>query len=215
VSKPGFPPTVDIKLPGWKLFWAEVEFEKATNGLEPLRTELPGRLRRITQGRPLSEHPTVQSVRSLFRNAGCDPIRYRPSSEALVRRVAKGDPLPAILPAVDLNNIWSVELLVPCCVINPAKVSGTFTLRRGQAGELMDSMRGTFNLEGKPVLADTQGPFGTPITDSERVKVTKAAGTFWLVAYLPQNVVTCETAASRLQEITDRVPQARVIATSE
>jgi DNA/RNA-binding domain of Phe-tRNA-synthetase-like protein len=215
LSKSGFPPTVDIKLPGWQLFWAEMEFAKASNGLEPLRTELPGKLRRITQGRPLSEHPTVQSVRSLFRNAGCDPTRHRPSSEALARRVAKGEPLPAILPVVDLNNVWSVELLVPCCVINPTKVSGTFTLRRGQSGEVMESLRGSLNLEGKPVLADDRGPFGTPITDSERVKVTKAAGTFWLVAYLPQNVVSTDVAAARLQEITDRVPQARVVATSE
>ena len=79
----------------------------------------------------------------------------------------------------------------------------------------MASMRGTFNLEGKPVLTDAEGPFGTPITDSERVKVTKATGTFWLVAYLPQNVVPAEVAAARLQEIADRVPQARVIATTE
>lgn len=46
-------------------------------------------------------------------------------------------------------------------------------------------MRGPFRLEGKPVLADQRGPFGTPITDSERVKITGDTATAWLVAYLP------------------------------
>ena len=44
-------------------------------------------------------------------------------------------------------------------------------LRAGRAGETFDSLRGPFPLEGKPLLADSAGPFGTPITDSQRVKV--------------------------------------------
>jgi DNA/RNA-binding domain of Phe-tRNA-synthetase-like protein len=143
----------------------------------------------------------MQSVRSLFRNAGCDPTRHRPSSEALARRLIKGAELPAILPAVDINNIWSVELLVPCCVINPQKISGTLLLRKGQPGEIMESMRGPFNLDGKPVLVDAEGPFGTPITDAERVKVTKPTGTYWLVAYLPKTVVQSAFAREKLDAL--------------
>lgn len=198
-----FPPQVEIKLHGWDLLWAQLDIDKGAADTGPLLESLPEHMNKLMRGQPLSEHRIVQSVRGLFRNAGCDPTRYRPSSEALARRVIKGDTLPSILPAVDLNNIWSVNLLVPCCVINPAKVSGDIVLRRGQTGEIMESMSGPFNLDGKPVLVDDGGPFGTPITDSERVKVTSTSGTCWLVAYLPGGVLPRSEAASKLNEIVD------------
>jgi DNA/RNA-binding domain of Phe-tRNA-synthetase-like protein len=200
-----FPPTVDCRLPGWDLLWAELTVSGNGDALTTEREALPGRLRRILLGLPIPEHPTVRAVRSLFRNAGCDPTRYRPSSEALARRLEKGEALPAIFPAVDINNLWSVELMAPCCVVDPGKLAGTLTLRKGQPGETMESMRGLFNLEGKPTLVDSDGPFGTPITDSERVKVRKREGTFWLVAYLPKDVVKPEKAMQKLEEIVTRV----------
>lgn len=209
-----FPPSVDYKLSGWHLFWAELKIEKAGDGLAPERETLPSRLKTILKGLPIAEHPTVRAVRSLFRNAGCDPTRHRPSSEALARRLSKGEPLPPILPAVDINNVWSVELMVPCCVMSPERLNGSLVLRRGQMGEIMDSMRGPFNLEGKPTLADADGSFGTPITDSERVKVTKKTGTFWLVAYLPKDVVPAEIASESLANLVSRVGGAEVTATA-
>ena len=47
----------------------------------------------------------------------------------------------------------------------------------------MDSMRGPFSLSGKPLLEDRIGPFGTPVTDSERVKVVGSPHDVWLVVY--------------------------------
>lgn len=198
-----FPPQVELKLHGWDLLWAKLDIDKGAADTGPMLESLPEHFNKFMRGQPLSEHRIVQSVRGLFRNAGCDPARYRPSSEALARRVIKGDALPAILPAVDVNNIWSVNLLVPCCVINPAKISGELVLRRGQPGEIMESMKGPFNLDRKPVLVDDAGPFGTPITDSERVKVTSKSGTCWLVAYIPGGVLSRSDAASKLHEIVD------------
>ena len=205
-----FPPDIDYKLSGWDLLWARLSITGDVDELDEERSAVAQRIKRIMKGLQPSEHPTTQSVRSLFRNAGCDPTRYRPSSEALIKRISKGDPLPAISPAVDINNLWSVEMLVPCCVIDPKKVSGTITMRKGQTGEIMDSMRGPFNLEGKPTLLDDEGPFGTPITDAERVKVTKDKGTYWLVAYLPKIAVKRADAVSKLQEITGRLSNVEV-----
>ncbi len=97
----------------------------------------------------------------------------------------KGSPPPPIHPLVDFNNLLSVRLLLPCCLIEPGAVEPPFRLRRGRPGEAMDSMCGPFSLEGKPVLEDRRGPFGTPITDSERVRVTPGTGEAWLVVYAP------------------------------
>ena len=51
----------------------------------------------------------VSAVRSMYRRFGVDPTKTRPSSEALLRRVRKGDPFPRVNSAVDVCNWCSVE----------------------------------------------------------------------------------------------------------
>ncbi len=38
--------------------------------------------------------PETQAVREMYRRVGLDPTRTRPSNEALLRRVRRGDPFP-------------------------------------------------------------------------------------------------------------------------
>jgi len=75
----------------------------------------------------------------------------------------------------------------------------------------MLSMRGDFDLSGKPLLADEQGPFGTPITDSERVKVRPHTTEAWLVAYLPEGVVGAQCASTVLGSLLAAAPVARLV----
>jgi hypothetical protein len=82
------------------------------------------------------------------------------------------------------------------------------TLRAGAAGETLDSMRGPLDLAGKPLLADAAGPFGTPITDSHRVKVLPGTTEGWLVAYLPAGVVPAGLAGETLAAILAEAPVA-------
>jgi DNA/RNA-binding domain of Phe-tRNA-synthetase-like protein len=197
-------PPFDVRheLPGWDLFWARLRLlPGAHERVAGLRRDISELARAVYEGESLSAHPTVAAVRSLFRAAGCDPTRYRPSAEALLRRVLKGEDLPAIHPQVDLNNCLSVELAVPSCAAAEGSFASPVVLRAGRPGETFDSLRGPFNLEGKPLLADDRGPFGTPITDSQRVKVQEDTGSVWLVAYLPHGVVDPEEARTRLEEL--------------
>jgi len=199
------------ELGGWDLCWFRIE---GTGGegdrLAALRRAAGERARAAFTPESLSSHPTVAALRSLFRAAGCDPTRYRPSSEALLRRVLKGEDLPAIHPLVDLNNCLSVTLAVPCCVVGEGSFAPPVVLRAGRVGESYESLRGPFNLEGKPLLADAAGPFGTPITDSRRVKVTDGTRRAWMVAYLPRGVVSPEEAATALDELLAAAPIATV-----
>jgi DNA/RNA-binding domain of Phe-tRNA-synthetase-like protein len=209
---PTFPPQVRHEMPGWTLFWADLEAQPAAAAdLARLRDETLAGLRRGLALEKLAENPAAAAVRKLFRTAGCDPTRYRPSSEALLRRVLKGEMLPAIRPLVDLNNLLSMRLVVPACVIDVEAVEPPFVLRTGASGEHMQSLRGPFDLAGKPLLADARGVFGTPITDSERVKVTGSTSRAWLVAYLPRAVVQPSTAAATLVELLGAAPLARVL----
>lgn len=202
---------VKHELPGWELLWLKLRLRPGQDeALAALRKEAAEVARANFGGDSLSSDPVVAAVRSLFRAAGCDPTRYRPSSEALLRRLLKGEDLPAIHPIVDLNNCVSVELAVPCC----ASADGTFTppvtLRAGRPGETVQSLRGPFNLEGKPLLEDGQGPFSTPITDSERVRVHEGTDRAWMVLYLPKGKIDSADARARVVELLGKAPVAEV-----
>lgn len=187
---------VEHRLAGWRLVWQRLELvDGGAAAAAAVRERATRRARERYAVAQLAEVPVVAAMRRLFRQAGTDPTRYRPSSEALLRRLLKGEELPAIHPLVDVNNCISVALAVPCCVMAEGSIGGSVTLRRGEVGEGMDSLRGPFDLEGKPLLEDGAGPFGTPITDSHRVAILPLTMRATMVAYLP-----AESPAERVAE---------------
>lgn len=199
-----FPPPVCHELPGWLLLWAEIEDPGSDPAaLARLRDEVAARARASHTLESLSAHPTVVALRRLFRQAGCDPTRYRPSSEALLRRLLKGEPMPTIHPLVDVNNCLSTELAVPACVMNTANLEPPFVFRAGRPGESYLSLRGPFNLEGKPLLLDARGPADAPITGGERVKVLPETTRAWLVAYAPAAALTRDCLEGALRSLAE------------
>ncbi len=208
---PTFPPTITHQLPGWRLFWAELESVPGNEtALATLRSDVTERARASYKLETLSQHPTVAAIRKLFRQAGCDPTRYRPSNEALLRRLLKGDEMPAISTLVDLNNCLSAELAVPACVMDVRSIEGPFLFRAGGAGESYESLRGPFNLEGKPLLVDAGGPADTPITGGVRVKAREDTTRVWLVAYMPVDATTPECGNHALRSLLGDAPVAQV-----
>lgn len=202
---------IDMELPGWELFWALIEAEEdAGERTAALLRETSELARASLEGIDLASHATVSAIRKLFRAAGTDPTRYRPSSEALLRRVLKGEDLPAIHPLVDLNNCLSIELAVPCCVMREGTFAPPLVLRAGRPGESYESLRGPFNLDGKPLLEDAEGPLDTPITGGVRVKVQKETRRAWMVAYLPAGVVTAERAEEVVAELVGKAGVTRI-----
>src|SRR5579885_307893 len=47
-------------------------------------------------------------ARALYRTFGMDPTKTRPSSEALLRRLKKGEPMPRVNSLVDVANAMSI-----------------------------------------------------------------------------------------------------------
>jgi DNA/RNA-binding domain of Phe-tRNA-synthetase-like protein len=194
-----------MQLEGWTLFWARLEVADIDDSVLAQRREQVAEAarQRFTDTAAISGDPVVAALRKLFRGAGCDPTRYRPASEALLRRLVKGNDLPEIFPLVDLNNCLSAELAVPCCVMVEGSFSEPLTWRSGVEGEDYESLRGPFNLENKPVLFDPEGPLDTPITGNVRVKVEADTKTAWLVAYMPASELDLETAGTTLDRLAD------------
>lgn len=113
-------------------------------------------------------------ARELYRRFGTDPTRVRPSSEALFRRMRKGEPLPRINSLVDIANAMSVQLQVPVGLYDLDKVKGEeLVIRLGKAGETYSGIgKERVNVEGRICVADAEGPCGNPTADSARTMIT-------------------------------------------
>lgn len=116
----------------------------------------------------------IQATREAYKLCGKDPSRYRPSAEALCRRILKGSPLYQIDTLVDLINLVSIASGYSIGGFDADKIAGdTFTLGIGRAGEPYEGIgRGSLNIEGMPVYRDAEGGIGTPTSDNERTKIS-------------------------------------------
>ncbi len=129
------------------------------------------------------------AVRAMYRRVGLDPTKTRPSSEALLRRVRKGDALPRINSLVDVANWCSLERQLPYGLYDLAHVRGPVTLRLGRAGEAYAGIRkDTVHVSGRITLADQVGPFGNPTADSARTMVTTATTRALFVVFAPREL---------------------------
>jgi DNA/RNA-binding domain of Phe-tRNA-synthetase-like protein len=129
-------------------------------------------LRRLHRDLPPADIPALGEARRLYRAAGVDPTRTRPSSEALLRRVLRQQPLPRVNAAVDAINLASLFFLLPIGLYDLDRVRGDIELRRGRAGDAYPGIRkGEVHLEGRLGLFDVTGPFGSPTSDSTRTSV--------------------------------------------
>src|SRR4029078_8091382 len=102
----------------------------------------------------------VRGVRRVCVRLGIDPPKPRPSSEALLRRVRKGDHLPRINTLVDLCNWCSFEFQFPYGLYDLANIKPPLELRLGRDGEEYKGIRkDVVHVAGRMTLADARGPF--------------------------------------------------------
>ena len=135
---------------------------------------------------PISAIPGVQNARKLFRQLGIEPTRHRPSSEAMLRRFLKGKSVVSINMLVDISNWCALDFLLPNGAYDHRKIAGDIQLRQGQSGEEYTGLnRQAVHLEGRFTLADDRGPFGSPITDSERTCVDMDSTDIISILYAP------------------------------
>lgn len=121
----------------------------------------------------LKEISGIAATRKVYRACGKDPSRYRPASEALIRRMLQGKTLYQIDTLVDLINLASIAYGYSIGGFDADKFVGdTLTLGVGKAGEPYEGIgRGMINIEGLPVYRDEKGGVGTPTSDNERTKM--------------------------------------------
>jgi DNA/RNA-binding domain of Phe-tRNA-synthetase-like protein len=160
----------------------------------------------------------VTSVRTMYKRVGLDPTKTRPSSEALLRRVRKGDSLPRINSMVDVCNWCSLEFQLPYGLYDATRIEGAVELRIGRDDESYPGIRkDDVRVAGRIALADDRGPFGNPTSDSSRTMVTTSTTRALLVVFAPlafaqQKLArVIDVTAARMHEFTGAHETARVI----
>ena len=136
--------------------------------------QIEERFRRELTTESLKELTSIAATRAIYKKCGKDPSRYRPASEALIRRVLQGKELYQIDTLVDLINLASMVYGYSIGGFDASKFVGdTLTLGIGREGEPYEGIgRGMLNIAGLPVYRDAVGGVGTPTSDNERTKIT-------------------------------------------
>ena len=115
----------------------------------------------------------IKATRTAYKRLGKDPNRYRPSAEALRRRILRELPLYRIDTLVDLINLVSIRTGYSIGGFDADKIEGALTLGVGREGERYEGIgRGLLNISGLPVYRDQVGGIGTPTSDEERTKIS-------------------------------------------
>jgi len=197
---------IKIELPDVKLGVVEadgVHVAPADAALAQLVDSVCERKQREFTVETLAEAEATRAVRAMFRAWAVDPSKYRPSSEALLRRVVQGKGLYRVLNVVDIGNIGSIETGWPYGCYDRSRLRPPIVFREGATSETYEGIgKRTWHLAGRPVLADADGPFGSPISDSTRSMITESARFVLAIIYAPSSAAnsTVEAALSRLCE---------------
>jgi DNA/RNA-binding domain of Phe-tRNA-synthetase-like protein len=153
----------------------------------PPREDFELEVKRTLQGARSGEIGSVGRARELYRRFGIDPTRVRPSNEALLRRLKKGEPLPRINSLVDVANAMSVQLQVPVGLYDLGKTKGEdLVIRLGVDGESYTGIgKEKVNVAGRICVADADGPIGNPSADSARTMITTSTERAVWIYFLP------------------------------
>lgn len=128
----------------------------------------------VTDMGDINKRPGIRATREAYKALGKEPNRYRPSAEALCRRVVKGLGLYRIDTLVDLINLVSLQSGYSIGGFDLDKIEGdSLSLGVGREGEPFEAIgRGQLNIASMPVYRDSVGGIGTPTSDNERTKLT-------------------------------------------
>lgn len=181
---------------------SELDIEVVTLELHELEVTEPREdfeleVKRATQTVRNGEVGDPAPARALYRRFGIDPTRVRPSSEALLRRLKKGEPLPRINSLVDVANSLSVQLQVPVGLYDMGKVRGDeLVVRLGAEGESYTGIgKDRVNVAGRICVADAEGPIGNPSSDSARTMITTDTERAAWIYFLPVSDETIDRTA--------------------
>ena len=164
-------------------FQADVK-ESSENFWIYMNNEVLPQVRTEINGKEWNEISGIRGSRAVYKAFGRNPGRYRVSSEALLRRIRRGDELYHINSVVDVNNLISVKSGLSVGSYDLEKIHGSIILRKAMQGEGYTGIGKDFlDMENMLVLADEDGIFGSSMSDSTRAMVTENTKDVLVIIY--------------------------------
>lgn len=166
----------------------EISFENESKNQtmwDKLLSPLENKIEQNDSLEDIRNSESIKNTKAGYKALGKDPSRFRPSSDALWRRVVKGKGLYQINSLVDLNNYLSLEFKMPFGSYDLADLKGQISLTKGGAGQTYKGIgKNDINIENLLVLADDNGPFGSPTSDSTTAMIKDDTNSALIVGYL-------------------------------
>lgn len=200
-----FEPVIKEKAPDYRLIAIEANVESPVTDDNLWRelTSFAESFRACHEMAEINLRPGIAATRRAYKAFGKEPNRYRPSTEALCRRMVKGLDLYRSLALIDLVNLLSVSCGHSIGGFDADKIEGdTLTLGVGREGEPYEAIgRGPLNIAGLPVWRDNIGGIGTPTSDNERTKMSTSTRRLLLTI----NVFGNDMSDSDIMDLTTRL----------
>lgn len=137
------------------------------------------------EDKDLFDFPGLLEWKLIWKALGADSNRYRPSAEALYRRIKKQNYLSPVHSGVDMNNFLSLQYEIPLGLYDADKVQDAVEIKIGTDSDQYEGINNRVNtLSNILVTKDQQGAFGSPYVDSKRTAVTEDTKNALHVFYL-------------------------------
>lgn len=151
----------------------------------------------------VNKRPSISGNRKVYKKLGKDPNRYRPSAEALSRRIINGKGIYRLTTLIDIINLISIKTGYSIGGFDAMKIEGDkLILDVGTKEDIFHAIgRGVLNIEGLPVYKDAIGGIGTPTSDEERTKLTSETTHLLMLV----NVYEEETRIQEVEELTKQL----------
>jgi DNA/RNA-binding domain of Phe-tRNA-synthetase-like protein len=154
-----------------------VEITKKDDKIERFKEEIFKEIREKYSLETLKDVSIFRAYRDFFWKVGIDPTKNRPASEALIRRILAGKPIPNINTLVDAYNLASIKSQVPIAAFDEDKLKGEPAMRFAFKDEsfLGIGMEKPMQLDGgEIVISDSRRLIAVyPYRDADYSKVTE------------------------------------------
>lgn len=204
------------KIPSIRLgcIQCNVEVLKSDYRIKELSKEVITQIQSELTVETISQKPTIKSTKEAYRKLGKDPSRYRPSAEALTRRIVKGKDLYNVNNVVDLLNLVSLKSGFSIGGYDVDKIDGPIEFGIGRSEEPYQAIgRGELNIENLPLFRDAFGAFGSPTSDSIRTMVTNQTTSFLMIIIDFDNHVNLMHFEERSMELLQKYASAALFET--
>lgn len=176
----------------------EAEVAESSQGLLDLRNKQVDQLRDTYTMAAIAEIPHIRDTREAYLSLGKSPSKYRNASEAMLRRIVKGNGLYNINNVVEINNLISVSTGYSIGSYEVDCLEGEVAWQRAPEGECYQGIgKDQVNIEFLPTLYDGQGAFGNPTSDSQRAMIRSGKRHIVSVIYSFSGKDEFETIAER------------------